>query len=331
MMLNWKIEQKQLDLKYTWKISRGATDFKLNFFISVGDGKFFGMGEVAPNIRYNETPERVLKEFQIVSTQLPHCNDLTELTILLNSSYICNSLRFGIESAYIHYCCHKNKTSIFRYLGVEDPGSIATSFSLPIMAPGKVQSFIAENNLRRFKYLKVKVDRESALDLINEVAKYGKRPLIVDANEAWGDVEEFLRFEKLIFNQDIIFIEQPLPSKLNDEYVYLKSKSGFEIFADESVLAEPDFDQLQQQFHGINMKLMKAGGYIEGIRILDETSKRGMKKMIGCMVETTLGISSGYFLSAGVNFIDLDSFLLIKNEPFKLIQETEGELSATGL
>jgi L-alanine-DL-glutamate epimerase-like enolase superfamily enzyme len=74
------------------------------------------------------------------------------------------------------------------------------------------------------------------------------------------------------------------------------------------------------------MKLMKAGGYINGLRLLNEAVKHNMHTMVGCMIETSLGISSAMNVCAGVKFIDLDGFLIIKDEPFGIIEENKGQL-----
>ena len=89
------------------------------------------------------------------------------------------------------------------------------------------------------------------------------------------------------------FVEQPIPAGMNEESTYLKKYSPFPLFADESITHSADFGILKTQFDGVNVKLMKAGSYMNGIRLLTEARKRGMKTMIGCMVETTLGIRSG--------------------------------------
>ena len=74
------------------------------------------------------------------------------------------------------------------------------------------------------------------------------------------------------------------------------------------------------------MKLMKTGSYSNGLRILREAKAAGMRTMIGCMVETTLGISSALNLSGLADYVDLDSFLLLKDEPFVLVKEQNGIL-----
>src|SRR6478752_1724289 len=133
-MLNWNIETIRLNLKYTWKLSRNATDFKLNNIITVGDDNHTGKGEVAPNIRYNETPEGMLLSFErfaaVAPTEPIHIEALTEL---LDSLKLPNALRFGIESAYIHFRCAQTGETVTNFLGIQAPQSVSTSFSLPIM------------------------------------------------------------------------------------------------------------------------------------------------------------------------------------------------------
>ena len=194
------------------------------------------------------------------------------------------------------------------------------------MKIGEIGEFIVKYNLQRFKSLKIKVNSSEGYETIKEVAKHYANPLKIDANEAWTNPDELLLFFEKIKEFNIEFIEQPLPAKLKKEYIYLKQKSGFELIADESVTNSPDFNELKGQFHGVNMKLMKAGGYIEGINILNGAKEAGLKTMIGCMVETTLGISSAMNLCNAINYIDLDGFFIIKNEPFKLVSEKEGLL-----
>jgi len=326
-VLNWGIEEKKLELIYNWKISRNESLYKINSFITVKDDLYCGTGEVAPNLRYNETPEKVQQQFALFTQLEPQkLNSLEELTELLAAINSCNSLRFGIESAYIHYHCAKNHLKVYKLLNLQEPQIINTTYTLPIMEIGEIGEFIIKYNLKRFKSLKIKINSIEGYETLKEVAQFYDKPLKIDANEAWTNPDELLLFFEKIKGFNIEFIEQPMPSALKKEYTYLKSKSVFELIADESVLNSPNFNELKKQFHGINMKLMKAGGYLNGINILNNAKKIGLKTMIGCMVETTLGISSAMNLCNDINYIDLDGFFIIKNEPFKLVSEKEGLL-----
>ena len=327
MMLRWHIESKPLQLKYTWKISRNSSDIKTNLFIRVADKKHVGIGEAAPNSRYGESAEILTDQFEsLVDSGLELIRSLEDLQILLSLHLPSNSLRFAIESAYIHFICQQQGISVSKFLGVPLPAQVATSFSLPIMDPALIPDFIRLHQLNRFPSLKVKVNQEEGLDLVRQVAASSIRPLIIDANEAWHNPDELLRFMEQLQPFPIAFIEQPMPAEQVSEYVYLKPLSPYEVFADESVTNRADFNQLQQQFHGINMKLMKAGGYLNGLRILEETRRHKLKTMVGCMVETSLGIWSAMQLCQGVSHADLDGFLILKDEPFGIVQEQEGKL-----
>jgi L-alanine-DL-glutamate epimerase-like enolase superfamily enzyme len=326
-VLNWIIEEKTLELLYTWKISRNESNHKINSFITVSDHVIKGMGEVAPNVRYGESPDLIKKQFQLFLQNNPSAvKTIEDLTQILDNLLICPSLRFGIESAFIHYLSEKSGVKTYTKLGLNPPGDIFTSYTLPIMEVGQIKAFIEKYDLRRFKTLKIKINSAEGFEIIKEVIRHTDQPLRVDANEAWKDVENLIHDLHKLKGYNIEFFEQPMPSDNVQEYIYLKKYSPFMLIADESITNDGDFTILAQQFHGVNMKLMKAGGYLNGLRILNEARKNGLKTMIGCMIETTLGISSAMNICNNIDYIDLDGFFIINNEPFKLAAEDRGRL-----
>jgi L-alanine-DL-glutamate epimerase-like enolase superfamily enzyme len=326
--VEWRIKQLRLELKYIWKISRNASEFKENFIIEFEHNGFVGQGEVAPNVRYNENPTIILKAFENFksSVNIP-IEELKELMQFLDVHNLPNALRFGIESAFIHWYCKANEISLHEFLGVEKPSKIATCYTLPIMEAEDVVTFYETYELDRFQHLKIKVNETQALDMLEALASVSNKPVMIDANESWKDVEALIQFLPKLQKYPVLFVEQPLPAHLKEEYVYLKKHSPFLLMADESVLDQPDMSALEKQFHGINMKLMKAGGYLNGLRILQEARRRKMKTMVGCMVETTLGIHSAWNLCAGVDYADLDGCLILANEPFELLKESNGYIT----
>ncbi len=318
--MDWLIEPLKLELKYTWKISRNSSDFKQNFVVVCTDGKLDGLGEIAPNIRYGETSEKILSSFEKVKVFLKIASNLshTEFEHKLSLLQIPNSLKFGIESAYVMYLARKANKSIPEFLNIKQNDKIHTCYTLPIMPLNELKEFYEEYELERFSFLKVKVNAENALENVSKISEFTKQTLMIDGNEAWTNPDEVIKFE-------IEFIEQPLPSSEIDAYKYLKSKSALPVMADESAIDYPNFDELAMQFHGINMKLMKAGSYINGLRIIEESKKRNLKTMVGCMVESTLGISSAFYIAALTDYADLDGCLIVANENFNLLKEKKGQ------
>jgi L-Ala-D/L-Glu epimerase len=327
-MLHWTIEKLTLYLKHSWTISRGSTDQKTNFYISVSEKGITGIGEVAPNIRYNETPEKILSDFGIIlNNELPIVKDLDKLQSLLNTFKISNSLKCGIEMAYIDLLFKKGKSTPYQLLNLKKPSQINTAFTIPIMNPDRIESFHLKFDLNKFKYLKVKINAETGLEMLEAVDRVADQILLVDANEAFKKADDVLKLMEATKQFKIALYEQPMPSYLDDEYYYLKENSLYDLFADESITNELDFVKIKRQFHGINMKLMKAGGLVNGAKIIKEAKLYGLKTMVGCMVETSVGIANGMYFAGEVDFVDLDSFLYLENDPSDRIIEEKGTLS----
>ena len=323
-MLTWNITQQYLELLYPWKISRNTSTQKTNLFITVTDGTYSGMGEIAPNIRYGETPDLIISCFSRFISDGTSIRSIDELTECIKD--FPNSLRFGIESAFLFFICNKKNSTLSELLNLPEPLPVPTSYTLPIMEASEISSFINEYQLERFSLLKLKVNQENAAELTRALFDHCRKPVCIDANEAFSDPDHVIRFLETIGDIPVLFLEQPLPAAQEEAGVYLKSRSPVPIFADESVTSNPVLGKIATQFHGINMKLMKAGGFIHGKEILQEAKKLSLSTMIGCMVETSLGIKSAIYLTPLCQYYDLDGMFLVKNEPFNMVREQTGYL-----
>ena len=320
--MNFELKKIKLDLKVNWKLSRNETLFKENFIFKIVVGEKEFLGEVAPNIRYQETPEKIQADFDQFQKDFIEEADISSFLYSKNYSH---SFQFAVESAFVHMQAADANVSVSDCLGLERPISVDTSYSVPIMDENLLADYLKD--LNRFKYIKIKVNADNATEFVKEISKHTQAKLRVDGNEAWSDYDRYKKFEESIKDCNIQFIEQPFKSTMVDEYIRLKPDSLFEIMADESIEQTVDFDSLQKQFHSINVKLMKAGGYYKAIVLLTEARSRGLKTMLGCMIETSLGISCALHLSSLGNYFDLDGSMLIKKDPFNFIKESNGTLS----
>ncbi|UYZ65039.1 dipeptide epimerase [Hymenobacter weizhouensis] len=333
-MPTWTLTPLLLPLRYTWKISRNASTTKTNLLVEVADESGpSGRGEAAPNVRYDETPELLQQQFRALQEAgLGRCTTLEGLAELLDAHAPAHALRFALESAWVHREAARAGQAVWQWLGVPAPprAGVPTAMTVPIMEPGAVAEFVQAHQLSRFSPLKIKVNRDAALDLLAEVTRLlPGHPLIIDGNEAWPDADSLRRdWEQLrqLPGLRVRLLEQPLPAACATDYRALKGQLGCPVFADESVTDAADFQDIARQFDGVNMKLMKAGGYLNGLRILRHTRAHGLQTMLGCMVETSLGIWSALQVSALADVCDLDGFLVVQNEPFGLVQEEEGRL-----
>lgn len=326
-MLTWKIETCELPLQYSWKISRGETLVKNNFIIKVTDKKISGIGEVAFNTRYGESLSMIEEQFAKFqeSIQAP-ITTLNQLSEIFKEIEVCASLRFGIESAFVHYLAYQASISVTKLLGVNTVSRVDTCYSLPIMPESELIDFITIHRLQRFKFLKIKVDSENAVSVFNLVSEIFEGKLIVDANESFPDVDSVLEFISQIYQERIELIEQPMPATCHNEYIELKKYCEIPIFADESILANDVTGYYTDRFDGVNIKLMKSGSYLKAIKQIRQAKEKNLKVMVGCMIESSLGISSAMNICAGVDYMDLDGFLHLKKDPYDYVYEQNGSI-----
>jgi L-alanine-DL-glutamate epimerase-like enolase superfamily enzyme len=322
-----------LPLRYVWKISRNTSTTKTNLLLRITAHGHTGIGEAAPNVRYGETPKLLQEQFAGLQAHgLGEVASLEELDALLAARPVSHALSFALEAALVEWLAARAGQPVWQWLGVPAPATrVPTAFSLPIMEPGAVSGFLREQDASRFELLKIKVNQAEGLDLLREVARaVPGHALLVDGNETWPDADSVLHFleqARALPDLHLRLLEQPLPAALAADYRYLRSRSSVPLVADESVTDTADFADIAQQFNGVNVKLMKAGGFRRGIELLRRTRAHGLLPMLGCMVETTVGIAGALQISALADVLDLDGFLIVRDEPFGLVTEAAGQLT----
>ncbi|MCB0378640.1 MAG: hypothetical protein KDD33_09125 [Bdellovibrionales bacterium] len=320
-MLHWSLETLEMDLKFTWKISRGSTSRKINYIVHVEENGIKAMGEVAGITQAEASAGLIPKQYSQVS--LDGVTDPTDI----NKLDICAPLAFGLESALIHLRAKQKGQSVPHYLGLEEIHKVPTSISLPILPLDEIAEFMKFQRVEHFPCCKIKVGQEKPIESCLEVAKHFAGPLRIDANEALQNCEDVLHFIDGIKHLNIEFLEQPMASHLVEEYKKLKPLSPIPIIADESLQQQKVDAELARQFHGINVKLMKTGGYLKAREQIQAAKHMGLNVMLGCMVETSLAIRSAIYIGQDVDWFDLDGFLFFKEEPFGLVQEKNGYLT----
>ena len=200
-----------------------------------------------------------------------------------------------------------------------------TSYTISNGTPEEVQEKIKESE--RFKVLKVKMGVPGDKELVETIRKATDRPLCVDANQGWLTQEHALKMCQWLETQGVVLIEQPMPKHMNEEHRWLCEQVSLPIIADEACQTYDDVARLQPYYDGINIKLMKCGGVAEGRKMITLARELGMQVMIGCMTETSAGISAATTLSALVDYADLDGHVLLGNDPYEGIQIVEGKLT----
>jgi L-alanine-DL-glutamate epimerase-like enolase superfamily enzyme len=169
--------------------------------------------------------------------------------------------------------------------------------------------------------LKVKLGGgEDDLAVVRAVRNATSANLRVDANAGWSR-EQALDLIPRLADFDIEFVEQPLSIGDIEGLRWLKDKKvGLPIFADENVKTAKDVAAHAGAVDGVVIKLAKTGGIREALRAIHTARALGMRVMIGCMVETSLTVTAASHLAPLCDFADLDSPMLISNDPFEGIR-----------
>jgi len=199
-----------------------------------------------------------------------------------------------------------------------------TTFTIGIDTPDVVKAKTRE--AAAFKVLKIKLGRDTDKAMVEAIRSVTQVPLTGDANQGWTDRQVALDMLHWLKARGFLYVEQPLPKERLDDLAWLTERSPLPIIGDEGVQRLPDVRKALGVYSGINIKLMKATGMREGRRMLEVARALGLKVMLGCMTETSCGISAASHLSPMVDWADLDGALLISNDVFDGTTVVDGKV-----
>lgn len=176
----------------------------------------------------------------------------------------------------------------------------------------------------QFEWLKVKLGFDTDRQIIETIRVMTDKPIIVDVNQGWTNVNESLKTIEWLATQNVVAVEQPFGANEWKKYKSAKPKSVLPIIADESFMRLADLDKVAEHFHGINVKLIKCTGLREARKIMQKAREMDLKIMIGCMSESTCAVTAAAHISPMADWADLDGPALIKNDPFQSMKYKDG-------
>jgi len=316
----------RIHLNHTFGISRSANDWYDIVYIFIQDGNIIGRGEAAPSLRYNESTERILSVLK-QKVKLPEAYKNREdiWNFILPQLDGIKALEAAFSMMLWDWWGQKCEKRVCDLLEVKTNELPQTSFTIAIGDLNEIEQKIEE--AKPYPILKVKLgtpDNDKAI--ITEIRNHTDKLIRVDANEGW-QTDSVLEMIHWLADRNIEFIEQPFPADQLDQTAQLKEKSPLDIYADENSINSTDIPKIAHAFDGINIKLMKCGSLEEGKRMINLARFYDMKIMLGCMVESSVGITAAAQLAGEVDAIDLDGNLLINNDPYHGVQVKDGSLA----
>ena len=322
-----EVKTKRLFLADTWTISRNSSDYKDNVFVKIEQDGIVGYGEAAPNVRYGEdhekTTDRILSMKETIENyNLWHFTDLkNEIFRQITDQ---NCARCALDIAVMDWVGKKLGIPLYQLWGLDKSKTPLTSYSIGIDTIEVIKRKVRA--AEKYPLLKIKVGKDNDEEIIEAVRSITDKPIRVDANEGWKSKEVALEKIKWLQTMGIEFIEQPMPSDMIKETRWLRDRIDIPIVADEAVKTAADIPKLAEAYDGINIKLMKAGGLQEAIRMIHLAKAMDMKIMLGCMIESAIAISAAAHLTPMVDWADLDGNLLLREDPYQGVSVEKGKL-----
>jgi L-alanine-DL-glutamate epimerase-like enolase superfamily enzyme len=160
---------------------------------------------------------------------------------------------------------------------------------------------------------KIKLGTDRDLEIVRELRRHTTATFRVDANCGWT-AEQTIRNAPELKSLGVEFIEQPLPADRWDDLRRVREHSALPIIADESCIVESDVARCHGVFHGINIKLVKCGGLTPARRMIAEARRLGLAVMVGCMTESSVGISAIAQLLPLLDYVDMDGAVLLAKD-----------------
>ncbi|MCE2399875.1 dipeptide epimerase [Candidatus Poribacteria bacterium] len=312
----------QLQLNHPFKISRRETDaYREVISVEIDDG----IGEAAPAKFYGETVQTVEKALGTLSSALDgNLDEIQDVMAGIESTLDGNyAAKSAIDMALHDRLGKKLGVPLYKLWGLNPHKTPCTSFTIGLDEP----AVMAEKVLQAEAYpiLKVKLGTPRDIEIFQTLRNVTDKPIYVDANTAWTPKEAVKKIRQLA-QYGVALIEQPTKPDDIAGIKYVREHSELPIIADESVKRASDIPALVNAVDGINIKLVKCGGILEAIRMIHTARAHGLLVMIGCMIESSLGITAAAHLTPLVDYADLDGNLLISNDPYIGVTLENGKL-----
>ncbi|MFC2075611.1 dipeptide epimerase [candidate division KSB1 bacterium] len=310
-----------LHLHHPFRIARGVQEVAQILVVAIEEG----LGEASPSSFYGETRstvEAVLPEFEpflgedlsLVETIM----DRIQARIGGNPA-----AKAAVDLALHDLAGKRLGTPLWRLLGLDPEAAGPTSFTIGIDGIDKVKQKVRE--AAQYPILKIKLGTERDLDIIRAVREETDKVVRVDANCGWSRARALSIIPRLA-DLGVEFVEQPLPAGDLEGLQLVRNNSPLPIIADESCRTAADIPRLAGVVDGINVKLMKCGGINQALKLIHAARAHDMMVMIGCMIESSLGITAAAQLTPLVDFADLDGHLLVNDDPFRGVTVEGGKL-----
>jgi L-alanine-DL-glutamate epimerase-like enolase superfamily enzyme len=302
-----RFERRPLYLKETFSIAYGNYDKREALLIELSHQNCKGYGECVAIDYYQIDLQRFvlqLKEIQsqIQSCTITHPQEFFKYLLNLNLHPF---LLSALDCAYWDLFGKLENKSFIELNNLPSVHLVESSITISV---GEIDHQIEKIEKSSWNKFKVKCKGLNK----NNVEKLLKlnRHIALDSNASFTD-EDCIWLQENDEVQKFSYLEQPRPI---DNYGILEKQSFANWMADEDCQNLDSLYKLIPYYKSINIKLMKCGGLTPALEMIRKARALNYKIMIGCMTESTVGISAACNLTGMADYADLDGANLISND-----------------
>jgi L-alanine-DL-glutamate epimerase-like enolase superfamily enzyme len=316
MALHLEAEPLDLHTRHPFLIARGGQAQHRTIWVRLKDEDGVeGWGEAAATSYYGETPETVLAALGTYVPCLP--DDPTGLEAAeraLEDALGENpSARAALSTALHDLVGKRLGIPLWKLWGLDPAAAPVSTFTIGLDTPDKMRAKVLE--AERYPILKVKLGTHRDGEILRAIRSVTEKELRVDANAGWNR-KRAIAMLPVLQEFGVSVLEQPLPPHDLDGLAAVTRASTIPVIADESCLLATDIPRLVGAVDGINIKLAKCGSLREALRMIAVARAHGLMVMVGCMIESSVGITAAAHFTPLVDLVDLDGAALLSDDPF---------------
>lgn len=306
------LKKYRLPLKHTFSISRESHDFQNTLVVCLTSNGQTGFGEATSNPYYAITVDSMTKEISGIQRKIENYDFSTPEAFhtFLVGNGLSNFAICALDlAAHDLYGKLQNQPLYTIWKTTIDHYPI-TNYTIGIAS---IEKMVEKMKETPWPIYKIKLGADDDVAIVRELRKHTDSIFRIDANCAWTATET-IKNAPLLKELGVEFLEQPLKADDWEGMERVMHQSVLPIIADESCIVETDVDKCALHYTGINIKLTKCGGLTPALRMIRNGKELGLKVMVGCMTESTVGISAIAQLLPQLDFVDMDGAMLLKED-----------------
>ena len=321
----------QLKFKHPFKIAHGLRTHTDVVFVKLQHEGFTAWGEATLPPYLHETQQSVYAFIQDFEKRVS-ANNVDEWFEKLNDDSPNNmAAKAALGMALWSLRAQMKRTSIGALLGIENSNPPLCTYTIGVSTRSEMEQKVQEALQYGFQLFKIKLDGGDDESAIKNFKAICNKPFIVDVNQAWKSADEANKKIAWLAGEQCVAVEQPLKKEMLHEMKTVKQNSTLPIYADESCQTIEDIEKLKDCFDGINIKLMKCGGITPALAMIQKAKQLGLKILIGCMSESSIGCTAAAQLTPLADYADLDGPYLLANDPFDGMKVEGGRIALHGV